>query len=97
MRRWAMCVAQLVSMLWATLFLTANLLHPLTHNPLQHDGSDCLVCVLHKTASAAPPKPHATIHITPLRIGEPIPLPAEPTASVRRVASRPQIPRAPPA
>ena len=97
MRRWAIRVAQLLSLLWATLFLTANLLHPLTHNPLQHDGSDCLVCVLHKTASAEPPKAHTTTHTTPLRMGEPIPLPLEPTASLERIASRPQIPRAPPA
>lgn len=97
MRRWAICVAQLLSMLWATLFLTANLLHPLTHSPLQHDGGDCLVCVLHKTASAESPKAPAAIHAIPLRIGELVPLPAEPTASPKRIASRPQIPRAPPA
>ena len=97
MRRWAIRAAQLMSLLWATLFLTVSLLHPLMHNSLQHDGGDCLVCVLHKTASAEPPKAHATIHTTPLGIGESIPLPGEPTASLRRIASRPQIPRAPPA
>jgi hypothetical protein len=97
MRRWAIRVAQLLSLLWATLFLAASLLHPLTHSPLQHDGSDCLVCVLHKTASAKPPTAHDAIHATPLQIGEPIPLPFEPTASLERIASRPQIPRAPPA
>ena len=96
MRRWAICVAQLLSLLWATLFLTVNLLHPLTHNPLQHDGSDCLVCVLHKTASAKPPTAQLTWRVT-LPTGAPIALPAEPTAHPAAIASRPQIPRAPPA
>ena len=96
MRRWAICVAQLLSLLWATLFLTANLLHPLTHNPLQHDGSDCLVCVLHQTASAEPPM--ALTAWRPLQaVGEPTPLPLEPAALHASITSRPQIPRAPPA
>jgi len=97
MRRWAIRVAQILSLLWATMFLTANLLHPLTHSPLQHDGSDCLACMLHKTASATPPEALAPIHTTPLSIGEPIIFSFEPTASLERIASRPQIPRAPPA
>jgi hypothetical protein len=97
MRRWAIRVAQLLSLLWATLFLTANLLHPLTHNPLQHDGSDCLVCVLHKTASAEPPKAHThNPHDAPAH-GRVNSSSFEPTASLERIASRPQIPRAPPA
>jgi hypothetical protein len=94
MRRWAIRVAQLLSLLWATLFLTANLLHPLTHNPLQHDGSDCLVCVLHKTASAEPPTAQLTWRVT-LPTGAPIALPAEPTAPPRQLESATRVPKSP--
>jgi len=96
MRRWAICVAQLLSLLWATLFLTVNLLHPLTHNPLQHDGSDCLMCVLHKTASAEPPTAIPAWQPTQL-VGEPVAHTPAPAASLESVHYRPQIPRAPPA
>lgn len=96
MRRWAICVAQLLSVLWATLFLTANLLHPLTHNPLQHDGSDCLVCVLHKTASAAPPTALPAWQPTQF-VGEPVAHTPAPAAPLAPAHYRPQIPRAPPA
>jgi hypothetical protein len=96
MRRWAIRVAQLLSLLWATLFLTANLLHPLTHNPLQHDGSDCLVCVLHQTASAEPPTALAAWR--PLQaVGEPVLLPSESVALYLSTTSLPLVPRAPPA
>ncbi|MFN4032706.1 MAG: hypothetical protein ACK4ME_03650 [Fimbriimonadales bacterium] len=54
MRRWMVHAAQYVSVLWATLFLTVCLLHPLTHDPLQAHGSDCLVCVLQKTPAPEP-------------------------------------------
>ena len=96
MRRWAIRVAQLLSLLWATLFLTASLLHPLTHSPLQHDGSDCLACVLHKTASAAPPMALPAWQPTQL-VGEPVAHVAVPAASLESVQYRPKIPRAPPA
>jgi hypothetical protein len=95
MRRWAIRVAQLVSMLWATLFLTANLLHPLTHSPLQHDGSDCLVCVLQKTRIEAPETPLA--HWRPAQtVGEPVLLPSELVALYLSITSLPLVPRAPP-
>ena len=95
MRRWAVCVAQLVSMLWATLFLTANLLHPLTHSPLQHDGSDCLVCVLQKTRADAPETPLASWRPTQT-VGEPVLLPSESIALYLSITSLPLVPRAPP-
>lgn len=91
-----MGAAQLLSILWATLFLTANLLHPLTHNPLHQEGGDCLVCVLHQTAAAEPPAVHAGGHIAP-SMGQPITLRWVPIASHESLTARPQIPRAPPA
>lgn len=62
MRRWAIRAAQWLSWLWATMFLSVSLLHPLTHNPLQHDTSDCFVCVLQKTPAPEPPTLHTTLH-----------------------------------
>lgn len=91
-----MGVAQLLSVLWATLFLTANLLHPLTHNPLHQEGGDCLVCVLHQTAAAEPPADPVGESITP-SIGEPIVPRWAYIASHVSLTARPQIPRAPPA
>ncbi len=96
MQRWAIRVAQLLSVLWATLFLTANLLHPLTHSPLQHDGGDCLVCVLHKTASDAPNASITAWRAAPL-VSECLTLPPLPSSSHASREFRPQIPRAPPA
>jgi hypothetical protein len=95
MRRWAIRAAQLMSMLWATLFLTANLLHPLTHSPLQHDGSDCLACVLQKTRVDAPETPLANWRPAQT-VGEPVLLPSESIAQYLSITSLPLVPRAPP-
>jgi len=96
MQRWAIRVAQLVSLLWAAFFLTANLLHPRTHNPLQPESSDCFVCVLHQTASTEPHTPSATPQ--PLLLASVhASVPLEPTVWLETTPVRPRIPRAPPA
>ncbi|MDM7460763.1 MAG: hypothetical protein P3X24_003820 [bacterium] len=97
MRRWAVQAAQFLSVLWAAVFLTVCLLHPLTHEPLQAHESDCLVCVLQKTPAPEPLTALPTLcvcalawdNLQPLLIPE-IPLPQG------ALACLPRIPRAPP-
>ncbi len=97
MRRWAFRAAQWLSVLWAALFLTASVLHPLTHDPLQAHGSDCLVCVLQKTPASEPLTALPTLcasaiawdSLQPLLNPE-TPLPHD------TLAFQPRIPRAPP-
>lgn len=62
MRRWAIRAAQWLSLLWATMFLSVSLLHPLTHNPSQAHHGDCLACVLQKTPAPEPPTLHNALH-----------------------------------
>ncbi|MCS6920128.1 MAG: hypothetical protein NZM28_10185 [Fimbriimonadales bacterium] len=98
MRRWAIQAAQLLSVLWATLFLTVSLLHPLTHNPLQHHGGDCLVCVLQKTPSPQPPALQTELRSLTerWRASEPLAV-RDADANYHQPALQPRIPRAPPA
>ncbi|MCS7300899.1 MAG: hypothetical protein NZ556_05020 [Fimbriimonadales bacterium] len=98
MRRWAIHAAHLVSLLWATVFLSVSLLHPLTHNPLQHDGGDCFACVLHKTPTTPPPALHDLLQSLTKRWEASLSLHAiEADAHSRSPALQPRIPRAPPA
>ncbi|GIV08706.1 MAG: hypothetical protein KatS3mg019_0797 [Fimbriimonadales bacterium] len=98
MARWAIRTAQLLSVLWATLFLTVSLLHPLAHNPMQHDGSDCLVCVLQQTHSPQPTTPLGVLRSLPPHWSESEPLLVyDTTKHCAYFALEPSIPRAPPA
>lgn len=98
MPRWAIRTAQLLSVLWATLFLAVSLLHPLAHNPMQHDGGDCLVCVLQQTHSSQPTAPLGVLRSLPERWSESAPLHVHDTTKHHSYfALDPSIPRAPPA
>lgn len=93
-----MQAAQWLSVLWATLFLTVSLLHPLTHNPLQHHSGDCLVCVLQQTHSPQPPALHTMLQSLTERWGAcETPLLSDANADYSQPALQPRIPRAPPA
>ncbi len=54
MQRWAVRAARWLSLIWATLFLSASLMHPLTHSPIHGSGGDCLVCTLQKNPAPEP-------------------------------------------
>ncbi len=98
MRRWAMQAVQLLSVLWATLFLTVSLLHPLTHNPLQHHSGDCLVCTLQQTHSPLPLALHTLLQPPTECWGACKTLAVEDAdTDDSRPARQPLIPRAPPA
>lgn len=98
MPRWAIRTAQLLSVLWATLFLSVSLLHPLAHNPTQHDGGDCLVCVLQQTPSSQPTTSLGVLLSLPERWSESEPLLVHDATNRRAYcALEPSIPRAPPA
>ncbi|OYT68765.1 MAG: hypothetical protein CFK49_10880 [Armatimonadetes bacterium JP3_11] len=98
MARWAIRTAQLLSVLWATLFLAVSLLHPLAHNPMQHDGSDCLVCVLQQTHSPQPTPTLSEALSLPEQWRESATLLVRDTTAHRAYfALEPSIPRAPPA
>ncbi|GIV06357.1 MAG: hypothetical protein KatS3mg016_1932 [Fimbriimonadales bacterium] len=98
MPRWAIRMAQLLSMLWATLFLSVSLLHPLVHNAMQHDGGDCLVCVLQQTPSSQPTTSVGVLRSLSEHWSESEPLLVYDTTKHRaHFALEPSIPRAPPA
>ncbi|MCX7925289.1 MAG: hypothetical protein N2554_05700 [Fimbriimonadales bacterium] len=97
MRRWAIRTAQLLSVLWATLFLSVSLLHPLTHNPLQAHHGDCLACVLQKTPAPKPPALHDALHAPVIYWGDQQTLPNLSVSFTPDDSDvQPLIPRAPP-
>jgi hypothetical protein len=98
MQRWAMRAAQWLSVLWATLFLSVSLLHPLTHNPLDSHHNNCLVCVLQKTPSPQPPALCEAIQSLATHWDDQLPpLAREVIAFSSDSVIQPLIPRAPPA
>ncbi|MDW8052829.1 MAG: hypothetical protein RMJ83_10180 [Armatimonadota bacterium] len=98
MRRWAVRIAPLLSVLWVALFLTANLLHPLAHNPLESHDSDCFVCVLQKTPAPQPPAHSETLQaLTDSWSAWRPSLPQNAPPAYNEPALLPLIPRAPPA
>ncbi|MCX7992094.1 MAG: hypothetical protein N2651_00335 [Fimbriimonadales bacterium] len=99
MQRWAVRGAQWLSVVWATFFLLVSLLHPLTHNPLQHHSSDCFVCVLQKTHSPEPPTLHDALQSLRSVHWQQSPqlLVRDACLARKSTAFQPLIPRAPPA